>query len=49
MTKDVAAGNSIKIDGCESGCGVTGPWAYSKWGKAGDTIKSDGNPLVTDN
>ena len=49
MTKDVAAGNSVKIDGCASGCGVTGPWGYSWWANAGDTIKSDGKPLVTTN
>jgi hypothetical protein len=47
MTKTVAAGKSAKIDGCDSGCGVTGPWGYSKWGMAGDEIKSDGTPLVT--
>lgn len=49
MTKEIAAGKSAKISGCENGCGVTGPWGYSKWGKAGDTIKSDGKPLVTVN
>jgi len=49
MTKDVAAGKSVKISGCSSGCGVTGPWGYSKWGNDGDTIKSDGKALVTTN
>jgi hypothetical protein len=47
MTKTVAAGKSAKIDGCKDGCGVTGPWGYSKWANAGDEIKSDGSALVT--
>lgn len=47
MTKEVAAGKSAKISGCDNGCGVTGPWGYSWWANAGDTIKSDGTPLVT--
>lgn len=47
MTKEVPAGKSAKIDGCDTGCGLTGPWGYSKWATAGDEIKSDGNPLVT--
>lgn len=48
-TKTVAAGKSVKIDGCDTGCGVTGPWGYSWWGTADATIKSDGKPLVTVN
>ncbi len=43
--KEIGAGKSVKFD-CTDGCGVTGPWGYSWMAKTGDTIKTDGKPLV---
>ena len=43
----IPAGQSVSFKSeCDDGCGVTGPWAYSWMAKTGDTIKTDGKPLV---
>lgn len=42
----IAAGKEVKVD-CPEGCGVTGPWGFSWFAKGGDTITSDGSPMVT--
>lgn len=44
----IAAGKSANFDKeCKDGCGLTGPWGYSKWAMAGDKVETDGKPLVT--
>jgi len=45
----VAAGKSVKIDGCEEECGVTGIWGYSWMAKTGDTLVFDENGLKPSN
>jgi hypothetical protein len=43
----IPAGQSASFKSeCDDGCGVTGPWGYSWMAKTGDTIKTDGKPLV---
>ena len=43
----IPAGQSVSFKSeCDDGCGVTGPWGYSWMAKTGDTIKTDGKPLV---
>jgi hypothetical protein len=46
MTKTIAAGQSAKLD-CPDGCGVTGPWGFSWMVSEGDSVTTDGKPLVT--
>ena len=45
----IAAGKSVKIDGCEESCGITGPWQYSWMAKTGDTLVFDENGLKPSN
>jgi hypothetical protein len=42
----VAAGASVTIKGCDDGCGVTGPWNFSRMLKTGDKIDFDGKSPV---
>jgi hypothetical protein len=43
----IGAGKSLSFKNeCDSHCGVTGPWNYSKWAKTGDTIDTDGTCLT---
>ena len=43
----IPAGQSVTFkDECKDGCGVTGPWGYSKMAKTGDTITTDGKSLI---
>lgn len=42
----VAAGASVEIKDCDDGCGVTGPWNYTRMLKAGDKIDFDGTSPV---
>lgn len=46
QTKTIGAGESAKLD-CKDGCGVTGPWGFSWMMSEGDTVTTDGKPLVT--
>lgn len=41
-THKVAAGASVTLKGCDDGCGVTGPWQYSRMLKTGDKVDFDG-------
>ena len=44
----IPAGKSMSLESeCDDGCGVTGPWSFSRIAKTGDTIVTDGKPLVT--
>lgn len=44
----IPAGQSVTFKNeCDNGCGVTGPWSFSWMAKTGDTIVTDGKPLVT--
>lgn len=44
----IAPGKSAEFKSeCKDGCGVTGPWGYSKVAGTGDKIETDGKPLVT--
>ena len=45
----VAAGKSIKVDGCNEECGVTGIWGYSWMAKTGDTFVFDETGLKPSN
>jgi hypothetical protein len=45
----VAPGKSVKIDGCDEECGVTGIWGYSWMAKTGDTLVFDENGLKPSN
>lgn len=45
-THKVAAGASVSIKGCDDGCGVTGPWQYSRMLKTGDKVDFDGTSPV---
>lgn len=46
-THKIAPGKSLSLkDDCKQGCGVTGPWSYSKMAMNGDKIETDGKPLV---
>jgi len=45
-TVKVAAGASVTIKGCDDGCGVTGPWQYSRMLKTGDKVDFDGSSPV---
>ncbi|MDO9383793.1 MAG: hypothetical protein Q7T86_13125 [Hyphomicrobiaceae bacterium] len=42
----VAAGASVTIKDCDAGCGVTGPWNYSRMLKTGDKVDFDGTSPV---
>lgn len=42
----IGAGKSMKLD-CKEQCGITGPWGFSWMAKGDDTIKTDGQSLVT--
>jgi hypothetical protein len=46
LTKSIGPGESAKLD-CKDGCGVTGPWGFSWMASEGDTVTTDGKPLVT--
>lgn len=37
----VGAGKSVKIEGCDEACGVTGTWGFSQMAKSGDTLVFD--------
>ena len=45
-TETIGAGKSVELD-CKDGCGVTGPWGFSWMMSEGDTVTTDGKPLVT--
>lgn len=38
----IPGGKSVTVKNCGDGCGVTGPWDYSKFVKTGDKIVFDG-------
>lgn len=43
----IPAGQSVTFkDECNNGCGVTGPWGFSRMLKTGDTLTTDGKNLV---
>lgn len=42
----VAAGKSVTIEGCDDGCGVTGPWNFTRMLKTGDKVSFDGTSPV---
>lgn len=43
----IAPGQSMTFkDECKDGCGVTGPWDFSKMAKPGDSITIDGKSLI---
>lgn len=45
-TLKIAAGKSATVEGCDAGCGVTGPWQYSMKLKTGDKWDFDGTSPV---
>ncbi len=42
----IAAGKSVTVEGCDDGCGVTGPWNYTRMLKTGDKVSFDGTSPV---
>jgi len=42
----IGAGKTVTVKGCKDGCGVTGPWGYSKYSVAGDKIEFDGKSEI---
>ena len=42
----VPAGKSVTFE-CKDGCGVTGPWGFSRIAKGGDTFTSNGQSMIT--
>jgi len=42
----IGAGKSVTVKGCEDGCGVTGPWDYSKFSVTSDKIEFNGKSEI---
>ncbi len=42
----IPAGKSVTVKDCDNGCGVTGPWDYSKFKKTGDKIAFSGKTEI---
>lgn len=44
--ESVGAGKTIDLKECTDGCGLSGPWGYSKMAKPGDKLTFDGKNVV---
>lgn len=43
----IAAGKSVKVQGCDEACGLTGPWGYSRMVKTGEDFAFDDDGIVS--
>lgn len=42
----IAAGKSVKLNDCQEGCGITGPWSFSRMAKTGEDFAFDDKGIV---